>query len=133
MEKNLQKNSPKISRRLATSSGNFSHFPSFRFFLADQRPLAPFLLASAIISHANHSSKKKHTDRLMCVFLCFFACIHFTLLSFLCQYISHENYFSIIHVVRHYIVILYNENPVFNLFSDFFSIEYPYFLFISYS
>lgn len=62
------------------------------------------------ISYANYNVEKITLPLPFVRLFCFFVYFYFTLLSFLCQYISHRNYFFHISVVRHLTVILSKKN-----------------------
>ncbi len=64
-------------------------------------PVFPRCVLSAAVSlrppasrfPAASACRKRQSDSFLRLFPCFLAYPHFTLLSFLCQYTSHENYF----------------------------------------
>ena len=66
------------------------------------------------ISYANYNVEKITLTLPFVRLFCFFVYFYFTLLSFLCQYISHRNYFFHISVVRHLTVILSKKISLFS-------------------
>ena len=127
MEKNLQKNRPKISCRIAIPTGNSSHISSVCLFVKEQSPSPPAPAAYSVILYTIYLFSKRDSDAVCAYFSVFFAYLYFTPLSFLCQYISHENYFLYVLIVRHLLVILHNKNCFFFCFmSPFGSSHLPF-------
>lgn len=62
MEKNLQKNRPKISCRIATPLGNSSHVSSLWLFVKEQCPSPILLSACGVILYTIHLFSKSEAD-----------------------------------------------------------------------